>query len=277
MEIVKNKRILALIGIISLLLGTIFPYMTFEIKELKYYESISLISYIEGILILIITFATTLIIFKDFVEKYASRLYERGLGKLLKKVENPKFAIIPTVLVAGIAIYLTSVSMDIGSSFDDYSDYIKNGIGFYLLWLGVLCLIAHAFLYKGSTKKTEEPVKNYHQIDETPSVQPQSTQQTYQQSAQPQSMQQTYQQPVQPQSMQQTYQQPVQPQSMQQTYQQPTQPQSMQQTYQQPTQPQSMQQTYQQPTNQPNYKQCPNCGNRVSLEADTCFMCGNKF
>lgn len=44
---------------------------------------------------------------------------------------------------------------------------------------------------------------------------------------------------------------------------------------QQPTQP--IQQPMQQPQIDPNKKFCPHCRNQVDANAESCFMCGNKF
>ncbi len=229
MKFIRQKRLLALIGIITLILGIILPYLTFSF--LGYSQSISLWKYWEGKVILVLTVANALFIFKDYIQKYIPKLFSTNLGTKIANVTNPKISLIPTILVVGFVIYLNT-------KFDFNGEYLKNGIGFYLLWLGIICLVAHAIIYK---KPTEEQVNS-------------NTQTQMQQPAQAQ-----MQQPVQAQM-----QQPTQTQM-----QQPTQPQM-----QQPTQTQ-MQQPVQ--NGVVNKKFCPNCGNQLDETATQCFMCGSKF
>jgi len=139
MEIIKNKRLLAIIGICGLLLGIFLAY--FKISLWIYSETISLWGYWEGKVVLVLTLANALYIFNDFIEKYIPQLFNNGVGRLVKKANNPKFSLIPTVLVAVFAIYMI-ISIDVSS------EYIKYGIGFYILWVGILALIGHAIFYK---------------------------------------------------------------------------------------------------------------------------------
>lgn len=154
MEVLKNKRILAIIGIIGLILGTMMPYYTISI--FGYSTSISLWGYWEGKVIFVLTLACGLIIFKDIIEKYIPQLFNNAIGRIVEKVNNPKFALIPTILVAAYAVYLI-VSLDVSS------DYIKYGIGFYILWIGIIALFGHAIFYKKQNTKTEPQVTNYSQ------------------------------------------------------------------------------------------------------------------
>ena len=173
MEFIRHKRLLALIGIITLILGTMLPYFTFSL--LGYSQSISLWGYWEGKVIVVLTLANALFIFKDFIEKYIPQLFTTNLGRKIANVTNPKVSLIPTILVVGFVIYLNT-------KFDFNSEYLKNGLGFYLLWLGIICLVAHAILYK---KPTESQV-NINQGYSSQNVNPQ---QNYQQPVQPQMQQ----------------------------------------------------------------------------------------
>ncbi len=134
----RTTRILGAIGVIGLVLGTIMPYVSYNIFGYQY--TISLWGYWEGKIIMILTIANLLFIFKDVVEKYAPFLFNSELGRKIKECENPKFSLIPTVLCAIFAIYITLV-MDV-SSFKYYS------IGFYAMWIGTISLVAYAFLHK---------------------------------------------------------------------------------------------------------------------------------
>ena len=211
MEIIKNKRVLALVGVICLILGTFFPYITVSFFGLS--ESLSLFGYWEGKIVLVLALANALIIFRDFIKQYIPQLFNNKVGELVEKFSNPKFSLVPTILIAVFAIYmLTQVEVD--------SQYIKYGLGFWTLWIGVIALVGHALFYKGAalTQFTESNVS--------------------------------------------VSSQPVQPI-------QPTQP-------VQPTQPMESVQTQTDiPT--PSVKYCSHCGGQVDINAETCFMCGNKL
>ena len=135
-EKMKTTKILAGIGIAGLILGTILPYVSYSIFGYKY--TISLWNYWEGKVILLLAIANLVFIFKDFVEKWIPSLSNSWLGQ---KANNPKYSLVPTILSAIFAIYVTSIlGID---SFKFYS------IGFYLMWIGTICLVAYAFLHKG--------------------------------------------------------------------------------------------------------------------------------
>lgn len=138
MEKLRTTRILGAIGIVGLILGTMMPYVKYNLFGYKY--SISLWGYWEGKIIMLLALANLLFIFKDLVEKYVPVLFNSGIGRKIKDCENPKFSLIPTVLSAILAIYVTSI---LGiESFKYYN------LGFYLMWIGTICLVAYAFLHK---------------------------------------------------------------------------------------------------------------------------------
>lgn len=194
MEVIKNKRILALIGIAGLILGCFLPYYT--VSVFGYTQSISLWGYWEGKIVLVLTLANALFIFQDFIEKYVPQLFNNWVGNLVQKAKNPKFALIPTILVAVFAISLI-IRLDVDS------EYIKYGLGFLVLWIGIIALIGHAIFYK---KQNVQPVQPQQSVN-----------------------------------------------------------------YQQ------VQQPIQQSQIDPTKKFCPHCRNQVDANAETCFMCGNKF
>ena len=134
----KKTRILGAIGIAGLVLGTIMPYVKYNIWGYKY--SVSLWGYWEGKIIMLLALANLLFIFKDLVEKYAPFLFNNKIGEKIQKCENPKFSLIPTVLSAVFAIYVTSIL-----GIDSFKYY---NIGFYAMWIGTISLVAYAFLHK---------------------------------------------------------------------------------------------------------------------------------
>ncbi len=175
MEFIRRKRLLALIGIIALILGTMLPYLVLS-SFFGGSQSISLWVYWQGKVIVALTIVNALFIFNDYIEKYIPQLSTTSIGKKIANVKNPKVSLIPTILVAGLVIYFDT-------PFNFSSKYLDHGIGFYLLWVGIICLVIHAFIYK----KIDEG--NVNQADNNENVSPQ---QNYQQVAEPQ-MQQSFQ------------------------------------------------------------------------------------
>lgn len=139
LEKLKTTRLLAGIGIVCMILGTMCAYVT--ISFLGIVEKIALWSYFEGKILFLIAVANLLFIFKDVVEKYVPSLFNTSIGKKIKDINNPKASLVPTLIGAAIAIYLTS-DMD--------TEFAKYGLGFYLMWIGVICLVAYAILHKNN-------------------------------------------------------------------------------------------------------------------------------
>lgn len=138
MEQLKTTRILGVIGITGLILGIMLPYFTFSF--FGYSQKVALWGYWEGKVMMLLTIANLLFIFRDYIEKYIPKMFDSNIGRLIKNA-NPKLSIIPTILVIAFAIYLyTTIDID--------TSYIKYGLGFYSLWGGIICLIAHTCLYK---------------------------------------------------------------------------------------------------------------------------------
>lgn len=137
-EKLKTTRILGAIGITGLILGTIMPYVKYDI--FGYIFKITLWNYWEGKVIVILALANLLFIFKDLVEKYAPFLFNNWVGEKVQECQNQKFSLIPTVLSAIFAIYLTS---KLGLRTFKYYN-----IGFYAMWIGTICLVIYAFLHK---------------------------------------------------------------------------------------------------------------------------------
>lgn len=139
LEKLKNTRLLAGIGIACLVLGTMLSYVSYSFWGYTY--EISLFDYWEGKIVLLIAIANLLFIFKDFVEKWVPSLFNTTFGKKIAEINNPKASLVPTVAAAAFALWLT-LRLDV--SFSNYS------LGFYSLWIGVIALVAYAFLHKNN-------------------------------------------------------------------------------------------------------------------------------
>ena len=139
LEKCKTTRILAVIGIVCMFLGTIFSYVSYSIWGYNY--EIALWDYMEGKIILVLVIVNLIFIFKDYIEKYAPKLVEKGFWQKIASIKSSKASLISTVLSAAFAIYLT-LKLDV--EFSNYS------LGFYSLWIGVIALVAYAILHKNN-------------------------------------------------------------------------------------------------------------------------------
>ena len=73
MEKLKNTRILAAVGIACSILGVIMPYIKIEIEDFfSISKSLSLWGYLEGKIMMVLTLANFIFIFKDYAKIYPS-------------------------------------------------------------------------------------------------------------------------------------------------------------------------------------------------------------
>ena len=151
MDMLKKKNYLGIAALVFMILGAILPY--FKILG----QGISLLKYWEGYVIILMTFYSALVVFKDFCEKNIAFIYNAVVTGALGQIKNLKGAkglLIPAAIVALLMVYLhISVKND-----EVLLDAVKYGIGFYVEVLGVICLVAHAFLYVGDEETTQPAV-----------------------------------------------------------------------------------------------------------------------
>ncbi|MFI3307663.1 MAG: hypothetical protein R3Y21_03765 [Mycoplasmatota bacterium] len=155
LEKMKTTRLLATIGVVALLIGVFFTYLSLDVY--LYSSKLVLINYWEGKTIFALTLINLLYIFKDYVKKYVPKMYDNEIGRKVDEINNPKVLIVPTAIIAILAIYLVS-------EIDVSSEYIEYGLGFYALWVGIIALGAHSFLYKYENmpvvQPTQQPMNN---------------------------------------------------------------------------------------------------------------------
>ena len=137
MEYLKKTKILGAVGAILLIIGNFFPFMT-----IKFFGKHS-VNFIEGdgngVFTLILGIIALLLIFIDFI---IAKIPE-GKANFLYKLRSPKAVLVPAILSAIIIIVDSDDAFDLGSP----------GFGFWCLVIGVVALIAHAFIYKGDGDK----------------------------------------------------------------------------------------------------------------------------
>ena len=134
---IKNTRILGAVGLGIMFIATFLPYIVASIFGFS--SSVSLFGYWEGKVTLLVCFANLLFVFKDYVKKYVPQLFNSNIGKAIENAK-PIFSLIPT----GVAVLLNIILM---ARVSGYS-YIHFGIGFYVMIIGIACMIAYAILYK---------------------------------------------------------------------------------------------------------------------------------
>ena len=97
MDYIKNKRFIALAGVICSLLGVFLAY--YKVSLFGFSQSVSLIQAWQGIVILILTIVIALFIFKDYVKKVVPKLFKTSFGKKVEKL-NEKLVLVPVAIVA---------------------------------------------------------------------------------------------------------------------------------------------------------------------------------
>lgn len=144
MEKLKTTKILGIVGNIILAVAVFLPLMTVSVSFLGISQSQSM-SYIEGdgVFVLILAIINLVLIFADKISDKVA---------FFKKLINPKITLIPTALILIILIVLTTNG---ASSLGAYASLanISFGIGYWLLWIGVIASAAYPFLYKENTTK----------------------------------------------------------------------------------------------------------------------------
>ena len=131
MEKLKTTKILGAVGAMLLIIGNFFPFMT-----IKFFGKRS-INFIDGngVFTLILGIIALLLIFIDLI---IAKIPE-GKANFLYKLRNPKWLLVPGILSAIIILVDSGDVFELGSP----------GFGFWLLVIGVVAVIAHAFIYKG--------------------------------------------------------------------------------------------------------------------------------
>lgn len=137
MQKLHNTKILAIIGSVCLLLSVVLPYITISFFGIS--ESIFLWKYWQGIVLIIIAILNILFIFKEAILKHVPSLANNQTINKILAINNPKASLVLTIIMVIFVICLTAIT---GFAFRFYN------IGFYTLWLGVICLVLYPFLYK---------------------------------------------------------------------------------------------------------------------------------
>lgn len=134
LSVLKNTKILGIVGSILLIIGTLFPFYTVSFLGIK--ASVKLIENTAGKIMLVVGIVSLAMIFIDFI---ISKIPE-GKATFLSKLRNQKLVLIP----AAIALILLIVSAN-----QDTYGLGKLAFGFYLLLIGIIALVAYPFMYKG--------------------------------------------------------------------------------------------------------------------------------
>lgn len=150
-ELIENKRILALVGILGNVLGIILPFYT--ITFFGYTSSAAAIDSWVGIVLLIFVILSGVVIFSDLIKSKFPEVLNNSFGKFIEKVNDPKFGFVPAVIIALFIIYLISKTKD-------FLNVLDFGIGFYLMCLGVLGFVGHGIFYKGNKKVAVQTMSN---------------------------------------------------------------------------------------------------------------------
>lgn len=140
MEMLKQKKYLGIAGAALTIVGLFLPLINMPSSVSSYAGGVanSFISSGTGIVLLILSLITLLIIFSD---KLADKV------PFFEKLQNQKLTLIPVGICAIIVIaniMNASSIMALGSMFG-----ISYGIGVWTVGIGIVLSIIYPFLYKG--------------------------------------------------------------------------------------------------------------------------------
>lgn len=135
---IRNTKILGIIGNVVVILALFMPIITVESEIIGFKQSTQYISG-DGKILLVLSIINLIVIFADKISP-----------KFFKGLTNIKITAIPTIIEIIILINLTAKG---GDNVMDYN-YVTTywGIGFYLMWIGVILSIICPFVYKEQPK-----------------------------------------------------------------------------------------------------------------------------
>lgn len=138
-DLAKKTRLLAVVGLSCLFLSIFFTYVKYTVLGLA--VKIKLIEYFEGKIMILLILCNLLFIFKDYVKKYVPKLFQNEIGKKIDNINDQRITLIPTVLTV---IFAFAVK---GETKVEYLN-ISYSLGFFLMWIGIISLVAYPFIYK---------------------------------------------------------------------------------------------------------------------------------
>ena len=151
LKLSKNTRFLAALGLACSFLCIFFTYVKYTVLGMA--VKIKLIDFFEGKLMILLILLNLMFVFKDYVKKYLPKLFQNNLGKKIENINDQRLTLIPTILMVIFAFVVK------GETKVEFLN-IKYGLGFFLMWLGVISLVIYAFIYKNNNIKVLEKMIN---------------------------------------------------------------------------------------------------------------------
>jgi len=139
----KTTKLLGVIGSIFVILGSFLPFV--KVSGYGISATLKLTSSSDAAIVIIAAVIGLLLILKDKFAEFIPSFGETGFGKKIM-ASSAKITLIPTIIIALVIISKTS---------DISSEYTHFKIGFFMIWLGIISLIAYAFLYKNENNGTK--------------------------------------------------------------------------------------------------------------------------
>lgn len=169
MDMLKKKNYLGIAGMIFMFLGVVLPF--FKVELLGVSEGVSIFKSWYGWVIILMIFYSALVIFKEFLEQKIPFVYNSAVSGAmgnLKNLNGAKGLLIPAGISTLVTIYICAYirkSLAVTTFYGiNMNDIVKYGIGFYAEIIGIVCLAAHALIYKGEEENVQAtPVTNINQ------------------------------------------------------------------------------------------------------------------
>lgn len=161
METLKNKKYLGIAGAGMLFFSVFFPFIKWKKEYSGLLSTLKFDAFIKswgGWLLLLMSVASLMIIFRKVVEEKLPQIYNTGFGSTVKGWgEKGLFApigisafILFLVLVNNSLFYTVKVW---GKTYS-IKDETTVGVGFWFALIGIALLIAHSIIYKGEEGTT---------------------------------------------------------------------------------------------------------------------------
>ena len=138
MEKLKTTRILGLVGAILLIVGNFFSLASVSVlglsRSFTYFEG-------EGKIVVVLGILDLCFIYLDKIKNALGEKTPSFIDKFLPW--SQKAVLVPAIIVA---LMLIRFSTD--SNIRDFNTYIRYGMGYFILWIGVIATAVYPFLYK---------------------------------------------------------------------------------------------------------------------------------
>ena len=138
MKILKNNKVVGMVGMLLMFIGTIAPFYVVKILSLS--TSASLIKNWKGIVIILLIVAGLLFMFRDKVVELVPSLKDNPFTKKVQSLKYKFLCVLVGIIIGLVILILIADSESL--------KYVSFGWGFYVLIIGIILTALHAYFYE---------------------------------------------------------------------------------------------------------------------------------